>query len=160
MRSDLTKAGENRDILDDLIRGLEKGGRIERAQIEPLLDCTYDSKEFSLRIMALCSHVEQRLYEQGKQWVVRQEKGAIVVCTDVEAEEYLRRRQELAIGSIQRNQQRYQTIDLAALNDRTRQYHEQFELYIGRLLTSSDQIRRQLLASSDPEARRIEKDQP
>lgn len=136
---------ERKEKFWEEVNALQKGGRITRQRIEEYTDVSYDEKDFSLKALALVEAINEAFYECGKQWIVRQDKGSIVICTDPEADEYLIHREDLDIRRLRRNHHRYQTIDLSQLTRQAAARHEQRELYIGRVINSIDQIRRQMI---------------
>lgn len=77
---------------------LKKGSSVSTKKLEEILDCKQHLAEFGFKTMQFCKNVNKRLLERNIDAAVVMQKKTLKVLTSSEAQDYVARNAEGAIG--------------------------------------------------------------
>jgi len=104
---------------------LKKGSSVSTKKLEEILECKSDLAEFGFKTMQFCRNVNKRLLERNIDAAVVMQKKTLKVLTSAEAQDYVAKSAEGAIGKFFRvSRLGMRSVDPSELSAERRQRYE------------------------------------
>jgi hypothetical protein len=120
---------------------LKPGAMMDRDELEQMYTASQVKTEYHWWLMGLRTWIEAEAKRLGRPVVLRQRNGALLVCSDPDASDYLHQRFEEGVLQCRHSYQRMEYVDEGKLSDPQKAQHHVRVLTMGEQLTVLEKTR-------------------
>jgi len=124
---------------------LNKGDVLPVAELEDIFRIKEGHKDFVWKSLNLKQQIERELADRGRPVTVRNDHGALVICTDEDASDYNHRQRKVALRKLGRSHKRSLQVDRSSLSKEQLDKHDRNNGIYGAVLAAALKVRRRLV---------------